>query len=157
MRVRLASYAQRRRPEQVRSRLSPELSSRSLRDRGPAVIVSPLRWTPTHKGVEGSEVAGDFAKEVAESKLDAVDRPHLRGASFAHLTKRRPRRGPRARGGGSRSTSRAAGATGHRREEISALACKGGRAACEQILSAPFRRRVGRSLSGRGDSQDSVE
>ena len=75
-------------------------------------------------GAEGSEVAGGFAKGVAESTLDAVDRPRLRGPASHTWQERRPRRGPRARGAGPRATSRAAGATGRRREATSALACK---------------------------------
>ena len=43
-----------------------------------------LRRVPSHSDIEGNEVADDWAKDGAESPLDAVPRDYLREASFAH-------------------------------------------------------------------------
>lgn len=37
-----------------------------------------LRWAPAHKGAEDNEVAGEYAKEVAECAGDVTDRGYLR-------------------------------------------------------------------------------
>lgn len=43
---------------------------------------------PVHGEVEGNEMADDFAKQAAESAVDAADRPYLREASLAHWTRK---------------------------------------------------------------------
>lgn len=40
-----------------------------------------LRWTPAHRGVEGNETAGSYAKWTAKSPRDSVNQEYLRGKS----------------------------------------------------------------------------
>ena len=47
-----------------------------------------MGWVPSHSGIEGNEVADDWAKMVAESLPDAVPRDYLRETSFVHMTRR---------------------------------------------------------------------
>ena len=47
-----------------------------------------LRWVPSHLGIEGNEVADDWAKRAAEDQGDSVPRAYLRETSFAHMTRR---------------------------------------------------------------------
>ena len=46
------------------------------------------RRVPSHLGVEGNEVADDWAKRAAEDQGDSVPRAYLRETSFAHMTRR---------------------------------------------------------------------
>ena len=47
-----------------------------------------LKWVPSHSGIEGNEVADDWAKMAAESQLDAAPRDYLRETSFAHMIRK---------------------------------------------------------------------
>ena len=47
-----------------------------------------LRWVPSHLGIEGNEVADDWAKRAAEDQGDFVPRAYLRETSFAHTAGR---------------------------------------------------------------------
>ena len=56
-----------------------------LTTRGSSVT---LRWTSAHNGVEGNEVADDYAKEAAGNAWDVVDRRYLWEASLAQLARK---------------------------------------------------------------------
>ena len=43
---------------------------------------------PSHLGIEGNEIADDWAKRVAEDLGDSVPRAYLRETSFAHMARR---------------------------------------------------------------------
>ena len=45
-----------------------------------------IRWTPTHRWMEGNEMADSYAKWAAEAPHDTVGREYVREVSFAHLT-----------------------------------------------------------------------
>ena len=47
-----------------------------------------LRWVPNHLGIEGNEIADDWAKRAAEDQGDSVPRAYLRETSFAHMARR---------------------------------------------------------------------
>ena len=47
-----------------------------------------LRWMPSHLGIEGNEIADDWAKRAAEDQGDSFPRAYLRETSFAHMARR---------------------------------------------------------------------
>ena len=46
-----------------------------------------IRWTPSHTGVEGNELADSMAKRAAEEREERAPIPYLREASLSHLTR----------------------------------------------------------------------
>lgn len=74
-------------PGQAFSRAIIEASER-LKNRGCSVT---LRWKPSHKGVEGNEVADGCAKQAAESARDPVDRPTPAGGQPRPLDEKNDR------------------------------------------------------------------
>ena len=46
-----------------------------------------IRRTSAHRGLDGNEVANNWAKEAAESTAGAIDRLHLRETSLSKLTR----------------------------------------------------------------------
>ena len=57
--------------------------------------VLTLRWVLSHSDIGGNEVADAWAKDAAESPLDAVPGDYLRETSFAHMTRMATMLGPR--------------------------------------------------------------
>lgn len=45
------------------------------------------RWISSHSGIEGGEVADEWAKGATERPMDAVPREYLCKTSFAHMTR----------------------------------------------------------------------
>ena len=78
------AQAERTGPGQAFARAIIEVAER-FRARGCSVA---MRWTPGHGGVEGDEVADEYARVTGESAVDAADRCYLREASLAHLARK---------------------------------------------------------------------
>ena len=47
-----------------------------------------IRWTPTHRGVEGNEQADQTAKSAAEGKEERAEQAYLMQASLSYLTRK---------------------------------------------------------------------
>ena len=87
---------------------------RQLQSRGNCLT---SRRTPTHEGIEGSEVADVWAKAAAENDSNAVDRAYLRQASLSHLSRKQPRQEPQRPRDGSAAMSAVAEVIGPPEDE----------------------------------------
>lgn len=85
---------------------------RLLIERGCSVTIW---WALAHKGLEGNEVADSYAKWMAETHYNSVDRAYLRRQANPTSSKRRPRLAPSAPGTVSEAMSAAGVGTDHRR------------------------------------------
>ena len=59
-------------------------TARAITDRGNKIS---LRWTPSHEGIEGNEVADSMAKRAAEEREGRAEPGYLNEASLSHLTR----------------------------------------------------------------------